>query len=96
MRNSSLNTDVNWSHVGLLVSGIFAVGVAYGNMNSKIDKLLAYQAKYEATEIRISHLEAQDQANTIFHKTYDERFLKDENDIKANIEQRPPKHNFNN
>lgn len=86
---SGVDTVINYTHIGLFATTLFAIGVAYGTVNAKIDKLLTLVAQYEQLDKRTVVIERTIQGQDYINKNYDERFLRDEDKIKNFTEQRP-------
>ena len=86
---SRVDTEINYTHIGLFATTIFAIGAAYGNVNAKIDKVLALIPQVELIDKRTSAIEKINQSQEYINKSFDERFIRDEDNVKNFIEQRP-------
>lgn len=84
-----LDLTINWIHIFGIISVLIGLGAGFAKLDNKMNILLAYVTKVEAMEVRMSYLEGQDKAQAIFNRNYDERFSRDEDNIKNQFEQRP-------
>lgn len=84
-----VDTQLNYAHIAIMISTIFAMGVAYGTINSKLDKVLTTVSRVEVLENRATKLEEVNQGQVFINKNVDERFDRNELNIKSLQEQRP-------
>lgn len=86
---TKVDTQLNYTHIALLVSSIFAIGVAYGTTNAKLDKLLLAMNRIEVLETRATKLEEINQSQVFINKNVEDHFQRTDQNIKDLQEQRP-------
>lgn len=84
-----VDTQINYTHIGLFATTLFAIGVAYGTVNAKIDKLVTMVTQVDVLDKRTSAVERIQQSQEYINKNFDERFNRDEENIKTFTEQKP-------